>query len=361
MRIIFERSNDLIIKYYDNVSSIKNDWIKLQDESSEKSIFSLYDWACAMEKSLESGDQVRIVAVFEKDVIFGIFPLVIRNLTVSGFVKFKILSHLFYKCTDHCNAIIRDERKKQTLKYLVKGVEGFLCDVDIVKIDNICTMYHSSRLLIKIISRNRRLCFNFVNVVNPVLNFNEDSSIDAKYIKDSRRRLAQLKAKYLVDIQVSTKFSVEIYNKLIDFHRLRHNGSGFSSIDYQNFYAQILMSDSFVEKVDFSYVAIDGEIAAVHFGFKYDGKIYYYVPAYDAKFSSLGVGQILLLSIYDKYKDEGYRTLDMLRGAEEYKFNWLTDEFYNVTFVCPGRRSIINSCSVILFSVYKTLKRVFYG
>ncbi len=64
------------------------------------------------------------------------------------------------------------------------------------------------------------------------------------------------------------------------------------------------------------------KIIAGHFGFKYAGKIYYYVPVYDHKFKDYGPGQYLLMSMIKYYNEQGYGFFDFLRGTEDYKLDW---------------------------------------
>ncbi|QHI73870.1 GNAT family N-acetyltransferase [Aminipila terrae] len=96
----------------------------------------------------------------------------------------------------------------------------------------------------------------------------------------------------------------------------------FNNRRYISFYEEFIREN--YNNVELSYIEINKEIAAVHFGFKDNYKIYYYIPVYDEKYINTGVGAILLYNIIEFYFDKVLE-FDFLRGNEQYKFNW-TDE-----------------------------------
>ncbi|WP_422121618.1 GNAT family N-acetyltransferase [Peribacillus frigoritolerans] len=75
--------------------------------------------------------------------------------------------------------------------------------------------------------------------------------------------------------------------------------------------------------LEFSYLTLDNECVAIHYGFKDDNKIYYYIPVYSKKMKkNLSLGSILLYNIITYYKERGIKEFDFMRGNEAYKFDW---------------------------------------
>lgn len=67
---------------------------------------------------------------------------------------------------------------------------------------------------------------------------------------------------------------------------------------------------------------LDGEIAAVMYGFQYGGRFYFYQHGFDDRFRDYSVGLVLMGLTIRAALDEGAREFDMLWGVEPYKFLW---------------------------------------
>jgi CelD/BcsL family acetyltransferase involved in cellulose biosynthesis len=67
---------------------------------------------------------------------------------------------------------------------------------------------------------------------------------------------------------------------------------------------------------------LNGETAAVMYGFNYGGRFYFYQHAFDDRFKAHSVGLVLMGLSVRAAIDEGAREFDMLWGVEPYKFLW---------------------------------------
>lgn len=63
------------------------------------------------------------------------------------------------------------------------------------------------------------------------------------------------------------------------------------------------------------------DIASVY-GFFDKGRLYCYWQGYDPEFSRMSPGMLLLGAVLEEAAKEGARSVDFLRGEEEYKFRW---------------------------------------
>ena len=66
-------------------------------------------------------------------------------------------------------------------------------------------------------------------------------------------------------------------------------------------------------------------VVAVHAGTRYDGRFYWWIPAYDPELSRYSPGKILLHDIMERSQAGGDRVFDFLIGGEAYKFQYATD------------------------------------
>jgi CelD/BcsL family acetyltransferase involved in cellulose biosynthesis len=69
-------------------------------------------------------------------------------------------------------------------------------------------------------------------------------------------------------------------------------------------------------------LCIDRRIVAVHYGFQYRGRRYYYIGGFDPELASFSVGTALLAHAIRDAAKEGTNDFDFLRGAESYKYRW---------------------------------------
>jgi CelD/BcsL family acetyltransferase involved in cellulose biosynthesis len=67
---------------------------------------------------------------------------------------------------------------------------------------------------------------------------------------------------------------------------------------------------------------LDGQIAAVMYGFRYGGRFYFYQHGYDEQYSECSVGLVLMALTIRAAIDDGVDEFDMLWGTEPYKALW---------------------------------------
>ena len=70
---------------------------------------------------------------------------------------------------------------------------------------------------------------------------------------------------------------------------------------------------------------LDGNIAAVMYGFMYGGRFYFYQHGFEDQYGSHSVGLVLMALTIQAALDEGASEFDMLWGVEPYKFLWARD------------------------------------
>ncbi len=68
-----------------------------------------------------------------------------------------------------------------------------------------------------------------------------------------------------------------------------------------------------------SWLRCGDQIIAVHLGCVFGGKLYYYMPSYDAAWSKYSPGRHLMIRLIDWASSNGLKEMDLLRGDEGYK------------------------------------------
>lgn len=67
---------------------------------------------------------------------------------------------------------------------------------------------------------------------------------------------------------------------------------------------------------------LDGEVAAVWYGFSAKGRFHYYLSGFDPNFSQYNLGTLLIGYAIEHAVREGADEFDFLRGGEPYKYDW---------------------------------------
>jgi CelD/BcsL family acetyltransferase involved in cellulose biosynthesis len=72
-------------------------------------------------------------------------------------------------------------------------------------------------------------------------------------------------------------------------------------------------------------LCLDGDVAAVMYGFRYDGRFYFYQHGFNEQYASHSVGLALIALTIRAAIDEGASDFDLLWGTEPYKALWARD------------------------------------
>lgn len=157
------------------------------------------------------------------------------------------------------------------------------------------------------------------------------AALDKKIRQDTerqRRRLAQIGETKLLEIE--SHQLEESLNTFFSVHRKRWREQDqvtlFDNARNREFYIRIARRFEESGLLRFSKLVVGDEIAAMHFGFAYNRRFYYYIPAYSPDYEKYSVGRILTLDLIKQSFDEGITCFDFMAGDEEYKYLFSNQE-----------------------------------
>lgn len=328
------------IKIVDSVEKfnlIKEDWSNLEKRVDDFQIFYSWDWAESyINTVLDNGDKLFIIMIYEKNICIGIFPLKLVEKSF-GLTKYKVLTDIYRYSVDYYDIYIDKKYNKYSiLKKLMNFIEVNSKYWDIIELRCLNSRNGTIYLIEDIISKTPNLKLETEqNVLTPYLNLIDiENKAKLGNIREIKRKERKLKKSFEVGIKVNDTFNFRVWNKFIEFHKYTWEESMFNYSEVENFYITLAKKMEKKGCLEFSYLTLNNECVAVHYGFKDNNKIYYYIPVYSKKINkSFSVGSILLYNIITHYKEKGIKEFDFLRGNEAYKFDW-TDTVsmnYNLT------------------------------
>jgi CelD/BcsL family acetyltransferase involved in cellulose biosynthesis len=158
-----------------------------------------------------------------------------------------------------------------------------------------------------------------------------------------------LEEEHTVEFKKCTNNDLEpLLNKFVELHQSRWryvNARGiFSDTRMKEFYADIAEQFMITDWLDFSYLAVDGEMASGEFGYVHGNKFYAATTARDIAYSEYGIGHLHHMCIIKNAIENNLHELDFLKGDEPYKFYWTKTarKYLQIIMVyrgrCPGFR-----------------------
>jgi CelD/BcsL family acetyltransferase involved in cellulose biosynthesis len=106
-------------------------------------------------------------------------------------------------------------------------------------------------------------------------------------------------------------------------------------------------------------LVIGGEAAAIRFGFEYRGTHFAYMSAYDARFSHVSPGKLLMEFVISGFRERGFERIDMLPPAGRHKSDWCKLEASAADYTLPLSRTGRAYAEIYRERVRPGLKRAF--
>jgi hypothetical protein len=281
--------------------------------------------------------------------IIALLPLYIKKKR-KFILTYKYLAHLCFQHAGYCSFLInKNNNYKSIFKILSKYVIAISKTCNFIRIENISIRNEALIYFFIKLKTKMHKSQLFSTTESPILNLKSISNIDkSEYINALRRRKN-------IKVNNSYKFNINDINNPLSWDKMflfRMEKYGANSIfvsDKNRLFFQSLTN------AKLSTLEINNEIVAVHYGFAYKSKFYYYIPAYAQKMKKSGVGRILMLELIEWCKNNNIEEFNLLRGLEYYKFSWSNKILENKIFF-----AIVNNTTKNKLIYYLYLILVFY-
>lgn len=321
------------------IDHLKRDWNELISRMTEPEIFYMYEWINNYIKYNNPPINPCIVVGKEEiGSVICIFPFNYSNRTLNFITE---------EDTDY-NSIFIDPSYN---RYYVanKAIEFLLENIEVTDVRLVNMKGNSELFLLQDILKNHGFSTLLKEgVIAPyLLPDTLFSKLQKKELKNIERCERNLKSEYKVTFEEEHKLDKNTID-FIKYHRGKKYGDNSMEREQKiSFYTHL--ASEIEEKIVVNKLCIDGELAAVHFGFRMMGKFYYYIPTINNEYSKYGVGLVLLKHIIE---ENSGLTVDFLRGNESYKFYWCDNA--NMTFTLLSYKKNRNGAIPLLFEKLKS-------
>ena len=312
-------------KIFDN--NLEDIWNKIFQKSNTTP-FQQYEWHKNWYENIGiyKNFELSILCIYYKNICISIFPFCVKK---------KLLKTVHWNGglqTDYNIQLVKEEYNKEKIIEVIwsKIIKNYSF-YDLILLDKIpATINEKENKLLNIInkiktSNSYQIVLNKENLLN---------LYKTKIIKDNFRQIRRLKnlGKLKFVVSNSEGLNYLITEMMIKQKSLRYKSTKawdmFSEINNRKFYYKLCNIKSFKYlKPHFSYLLLNDEVIATHFGLKNNNYFYYLMPSYNYKYGRYSTGKILLQYLIEWSFDNKIKYFDLTVGNESYKNNWAHKKF----------------------------------
>ena len=332
-----------IIREESHFLSLAGVWNQLLQKSSADTVFLTFEWLSTWWHYFGSGKQLFIVLVKDGDRIIGAAPLMFTSK--EGFRQLSFIGGTTTEAKDFIAS--DDSERQQIIEAILDAIQGEP-GWDFFRWDGFREDSPNFIPLKTILFRHKELRPMLLDDdVSPYISVDEPwegywSGLKRGVRNDIQRLLRILereKGSVTYHSPKDTNEAACLMDQLIKFQLTRarevtHRPSVLEDAVTVEFYKSLASQLLTRGWLSLPVLSVEGEIAALHFGFEYAGKYFYYMPTFNRSFEKYGVGKGLLLYLIRNAFGQGLTEFDLLLGNEPYKFSFnpKVRKLYSIVF-----------------------------
>jgi CelD/BcsL family acetyltransferase involved in cellulose biosynthesis len=314
-----------IVETRDGFHALRDAWNRLVERMDGSEAFYYWEWAAArLEHGLSESDELFILAAEKHGELLAIAPLCIQRAGL-GPIKGRVVRTITGDHADYGSFYLDPGQNHRPLLAALLGVlRDHRHRWDVLHLLNFSSRNPQTFLLADVAESEFGMKCHFgERMLTPYVSYgaNHDAKAAGSQRKNIERRERGLHRDHQVEIVIGGAFSEEFWTCFIEFHLARWPESNFRDPAHVAFLRDAVTRLEPLGKVEVSWLRLDGELAAMHLGFKTADKVGYYIPVMAPRFQQKGVGGILLKNVIAHYAGQK-QEFDFLRGNEPYKFDW---------------------------------------
>lgn len=362
------------IKNFDAVSELNVEWNNVVSNSRQATIYQTFEWQYNWWNYFASGkhNSLHILMILSYGRLIGIAPFYIHEYSFGGFIIYRqlrligsglnseiSLSNAIEErgISDYLDIIAFEGYERKVADEIISYLNEFKFFFDEIAFQNVSEESFIFRwFLHKLWVKNFRVRINKTDTC-PRLRVPHSMDIYLSYLKAGTRRKCRQIRKQTEEnagieiINVDTANFLNSVQTLKRLHQNRWNERGhlglFSDKRFEEFVQHI--GKIFLDKgwLWFKEVKLDSKIVGSRMAYKFKDRIYDYLSGFDSEqgTASMRPGITLIFSMIEDAVLLNYKTVDFLRGAEEYKYEFSSGECcnYSISILSPLSTSVFRT------------------
>lgn len=318
----------------------RNDWRALVGDSAANWIFSTPEWIESWVDAFGADAKFACVSAYEDGQLAGALPVVWEpggwQFLFSG-----ILKPVNGICGDYFAPIVRAGREADLTTALIDAALEHFNDRSVLVLPHV-PVDHASYPILADYFTARGFAWYQTRFVCPRLTYAADYPATERSFKAShrgdirrqKRRMEETGTVRLVRLTDAATAAAHLdrFVETYDSRWMREGqGSIFDDARMRRFYVNLI--HRLGPHLHFSLLTIGDVVVSYHFGFEFGGWLYWYKPTFDVKYEHLSPSKVHLSLLIEDGIARGLCGVDLLSGAEEYKFHWANGRRETATFM----------------------------
>ena len=330
-----------VIKDANQLDALKRDWERLTPESPGANVFLTYEWLTTWWKHFGNENELFLAVAERDDEVVCIAPLFSSRSRLL-----KKLQFLGRPGSDYSDFIYASDSPPELgplLDYIWSVWRG-----DMILLEGISEDSPTFRQLAEATGRKARptcLQASYPAPYLPILRPWEEyrKTLRKKLVQDTERQIRRLEqlGTLVFDRCLDEVSARQILDEMLAHKRARFRSTGAKDIfedgRLPTFYREV--AGVFLGKgwLDLSYMRLDDAMLALHFGFVFGGRFFYYMPSFREEYAVYSPSRLLLVRQLQGAFDDGLAEFDFLGGDDPYKYDWATDVRRAYTFSASSK------------------------
>ena len=314
-----------VIKEINNIKeleSLRSDWDKAVRQNNNCTIFQDIDFIITWFKYFGEKLQCRILCVYDNSLgeYIGFIPLYIninnglKHVRMIG-ERHADYSHIILESNLELTHLVSEYLRNKMVWdviYLNSYCEGSLTDLVINAITS-NSFFHQSE---------KRASFHILKLKNTWEEYY--NQLGKKFRQDTERQIKRLNklGNYSIE-EIKSENIINNLDSLFELHKRRWSAKDgktlFDDKNTRDFFIELAVIFDSCGYLRFSKMVLGTEILAMHFGFTFQNRFYYYIPVINDSYSQYSAGRLLLLELIKNSFDDGLEIFDLMAGDESYK------------------------------------------
>jgi len=350
-----------VVRDEEGLHGLRGDWGRLLAMSTNWNVFLTFEWLAIWWRHFGEGKELFVVVAKQDGETVGIAPLAITRCRLLTTLHF-----LGRPGSDYSDFIWSPEHSS-SLAPLFEFIWS-TCDADMVVLEGIREDSASFQHLASAFEQMARPVSYKADYPCPYLPIVQDwdtysRKVRKKLIQDTGRQIRRLQeqGRLVFDRCLDGENAGALVEEMIAQKRARFWATGakdiFSDGRLAAFYHEV--AEEFLPRgwLDLSYLQLDETVLAVHFGFVYGNRLFYYMPSFRQEYAVYSPSRLLLSRQLEDAFADGLAEFDFLGGADSYKYDWTTEVRKTHSFVGSSERAYPKLVYGLYTKVLPRLKR----
>ncbi len=310
------------------LAALQPEWEDLLARCGRVTPFMTPEWLTTWWKHFGRAGALRVVCAREGGRLVGMAPLELSRITVRGLPIFRCLSFLGGREADYKDFILDHERRWEAAEALLRCCREEIPGWQLL----ICRGVHqdsASNYLLPVLGEAVGLWHRTqAAAVCPYVPLQgEGSDRWSEYrkrgaVREYGRKWRRLEAGHGARIEwADGKGAVEEFLRLHELGWGDRGGSqAINTSRMREFHLGLGRAHASSDRLQVAFLYLEDRAVAARYCYLIGRTAYEYLTGLNPEWRSVSPGAVLMLAVLDRLEEQGYQELDLMRGAEKYKF-----------------------------------------